>query len=151
MVYESIDHRNDVTCHAVPVVLFLVFRKQINVIVKNKSTTIFHDLHSYRPEKWRHSMFKTLQWNHSMTTLMPTLKLKRCTCDSVNVKHGHCFFSGYEPALYAEFGKFDDFVWKKATVYSDSFNGHLYKKDISVKRTHRVGRCLSLLLLFDSL
>ena len=85
------------------------------------------------------------------TTLMPTLKLKRCTCDSVNVKHGHCFFSGYEPALYAEFGKFDDFVWKKATVYSDSFNGHLYKKDISVKRTHRVGRCLSLLLLFDSL
>ena len=35
MVYESIDHRDDVTCHAVPVVLFLVFRKKkINVIVK---------------------------------------------------------------------------------------------------------------------
>ena len=34
MVYESIDHGNDVTCHAVPVVLFLVFRKKINVIVK---------------------------------------------------------------------------------------------------------------------
>ena len=35
MVYESIDHRNDVTCHAVPVVLFLVFRKKskLNVIV----------------------------------------------------------------------------------------------------------------------
>ena len=28
MVYESIDHRNDVTCHAVPVVLRLVFRKK---------------------------------------------------------------------------------------------------------------------------
>ena len=27
MVYESIDHGNDVTCHAVPVVLFLVFSK----------------------------------------------------------------------------------------------------------------------------
>ena len=26
MVYEGIDHGNDVTCHAVPVVLFLVFR-----------------------------------------------------------------------------------------------------------------------------
>ena len=37
----------------------------------------------------------------------------RCTGDSVNVKHGHCFFSGYQPALQAEFGKFDDFVWKK--------------------------------------
>ena len=27
MVYESIDHGNNVTCHAMPVVLFLVFRK----------------------------------------------------------------------------------------------------------------------------
>ena len=44
-------------------------------------------------------------------------------------------------------------IWygKKATVYSDSFNGHLYKTDISVKRTLRVGPCLSLLPLFDSL
>ena len=51
MVYESVDHRNDVTCHAVPVVLFLVFRNKINVIVKNKSTAIFRGLHSYRPQK----------------------------------------------------------------------------------------------------
>ena len=29
MVYESIDHGNDVTCHAVPVVLFLALRKII--------------------------------------------------------------------------------------------------------------------------
>ena len=29
MVYESIDHANDVTCHAVLVVLFLVFIKII--------------------------------------------------------------------------------------------------------------------------
>ena len=49
MVYESKDHGNDVTCHAVSVVLFFVFRKKINVIVKKKSTTIFHGLHSYRP------------------------------------------------------------------------------------------------------
>ena len=57
---------NDLTCHAVPVVL--IFRK-INVIVKKKnSTTIFHGVHSYRPQKWRHKMFKTLQWNHSPTT-----------------------------------------------------------------------------------
>ena len=28
MVYESIDYENDITCHAVPVVLFLVFRKK---------------------------------------------------------------------------------------------------------------------------
>ena len=32
-----------------------------------------------------------------------------------------------------------------------SLNGHLYKRDTSVKRTPRVGPCLSLLLLFDSL
>ena len=48
-MYGSIDHGNDVTCHAVPVVLFLVFRKKINVIVKTKSTTIFRGLRSYRP------------------------------------------------------------------------------------------------------
>ena len=44
---ERIDHENDVTCHAVPVVLFLFFRKKkININVKNKSTTILHGLHS---------------------------------------------------------------------------------------------------------
>ena len=32
MVDESIDHGNDVTCHALPVVLVLVFRKKINVV-----------------------------------------------------------------------------------------------------------------------
>ena len=32
-----------------------------------------------------------------------------------------------------------------------SLNGHLYKTDTSVKRTPRVGPCLSLLPLFDSL
>ena len=37
MVFESIDHGNDVTCHAVPVVLFLVFSKKINVVVKINS------------------------------------------------------------------------------------------------------------------
>ena len=31
-----------------------------------------------------------------------------------------------------------------------SLNGHLYKTDTSVKRTPRVGPCLSSLLLFDS-
>ena len=32
-----------------------------------------------------------------------------------------------------------------------SLNGHLYKTDTCVKRTPRVGSCLSLLPLFDSL
>ena len=32
-----------------------------------------------------------------------------------------------------------------------SLNGHLYKADTSVKQTLRVGPCLSLFLLFDSL
>ena len=32
-----------------------------------------------------------------------------------------------------------------------SLNGHLYKTNTSVKRTPRVGPCLSLLPLFDSL
>ena len=32
-----------------------------------------------------------------------------------------------------------------------SLNGHLYKMDTSVKRTPRVGPCLCLFLLFDSL
>ena len=37
-------------------------------------------------------------------------------------------------------------------VYSRlSLNGHLYTTDTSVKRTLRVGPCLSLLPLFDSL
>ena len=37
-------------------------------------------------------------------------------------------------------------------VYSRlSLNGHPYKTDTSVKRTPRVGPCLSLLPLFDSL
>ena len=38
MVYESIDHENHVTCHAVPIVLFLVFREKKNVIVKKNKT-----------------------------------------------------------------------------------------------------------------
>ena len=36
MVYQSVDHGNDITCHAVLFVLFLVFRKKINVIVKKQ-------------------------------------------------------------------------------------------------------------------
>ena len=37
-------------------------------------------------------------------------------------------------------------------MYSQrSLNGNLYKTDTSVKRTPRVGPCLSLLFLFDSL
>ena len=40
MVYESIDHGNDVTCHAVAVALFLVFRKK-NVIVKRQNRPQF--------------------------------------------------------------------------------------------------------------
>ena len=51
MVYESIDHGNDVICHVVSVVLFLIFRKKKSVIVKNKSTTIIHDPYECRPWK----------------------------------------------------------------------------------------------------
>ena len=41
---------------------------------------------------------------------------------------------------------------KQQQIYGRlSLNGHLYKTDTSVKRTPRVGPCLSLLLLFDSL
>ena len=41
---------------------------------------------------------------------------------------------------------------KVAYQYSRlSLNGHLYKTDTSVKQTLRVGPCLSLLPLFDSL
>ena len=50
-VYESIDHGNDVICHVVSVVLFLIFRKKKSVIVKNKSTTIIHGLYECRPWK----------------------------------------------------------------------------------------------------
>ena len=47
---ESIDYRNDVTCHAVPVVLFLVFRRKINVIVKNNRPqfSVVHTLIDHR-------------------------------------------------------------------------------------------------------
>ena len=49
MVYESIDHGNDVTCrHAVPVVLFLVFRKKGKCYCKKQIDHNFHGLHSYR-------------------------------------------------------------------------------------------------------
>ena len=42
--------------------------------------------------------------------------------------------------------------YKFYAFYSQlSLNGHLYKTDTSVKRTLRVGPCLSLLPLFDSL
>ena len=34
------------------------------VIVKNKYTSFFHAMYSYLPQKWRHKMFKTWQWNH---------------------------------------------------------------------------------------
>ena len=44
MVYESIDHVDHVTCHEVRVVLFLVFSKKINVVVKNKSHKMFKPL-----------------------------------------------------------------------------------------------------------
>ena len=43
-------------------------------------------------------------------------------------------------------------VFVRYLLYSRLYlNGHLYKTDTSVKRTLRVGPCLSLLLLFDSL
>ena len=64
---EVIDHGNDVTCHTLCGWFSekLHRKLKINVIVKNKSTTIFHGLHSYRSQKWRHKTFKNLQWNHS--------------------------------------------------------------------------------------
>ena len=54
------------------------------------------------------------------------------------------------------------FEWNSSLVYYHmnyivkeysrlSFNGHLYKTDTSVKRTPRVGPCLCLFHLFDSL
>jgi len=46
MVYESIDHGYDVTCHAVPVVLFLVFRKKKYYCKKqidHKSTKLYSE------------------------------------------------------------------------------------------------------------
>ena len=68
MVYESIGHGNDVTCHAVPVFLFLVFRKKKkNVIVKNKSTTILYGLNSMTPQNVQYFAVKTLAcglWFH---------------------------------------------------------------------------------------
>ena len=42
MVYEIMDHGNDVICHAVPVVLFLVFRKKKNYYCKKQIDHIFH-------------------------------------------------------------------------------------------------------------
>ena len=60
-----------------------------------------------------------------------------------------CLFSFY-------FGKITEVNWKDVlkslTKYSRlSVNGNLYKTDASVKRTPRVGPCLSLFPLFDSL
>ena len=52
MVCECIDHGNDVTCHAEPVELFLVFRKNINVIQCKKTNrpqfSIVHILIEHR-------------------------------------------------------------------------------------------------------
>ena len=42
MVYESIDHGNDVTCHAVLVVLFLVFVKIILLLNMDKEEPNFN-------------------------------------------------------------------------------------------------------------
>ena len=50
---------------------------------KKKSTTIFHTLHSCRPKKWRHKMFKTLLWNHSAVARGSTWIL--------NIFRRHCY------------------------------------------------------------
>ena len=42
MVYKSIDHGNDVTCHAVLVVLFLVFIKIILLLNMDKEEPNFN-------------------------------------------------------------------------------------------------------------
>ena len=42
MVYESIDHGNDVTCHAVSAVLFLVFVKIILLLNMDKKEPNFN-------------------------------------------------------------------------------------------------------------
>ena len=80
MVYESIDHRNDVN-HVVPVVLFLVFRKNkcyckkqidhhfndVKQRLKRHLTnrpqfSMVHTLIDHRNDATK--TFKTLQWNH---------------------------------------------------------------------------------------
>ena len=40
-MYKSKEDGNDVTCHAVPVVLFLLLRDKIHVIVKKKNRPQF--------------------------------------------------------------------------------------------------------------
>ena len=97
MVYERIDHGNDVTCHALPVVLFLVFRKN-KCYCKKKSTTIFHTLHSCRPKKWRHKMFKALLWNHSAVARGSTwiLNIFRRHCYSLYSHRLHLFLVSCE-------------------------------------------------------
>ena len=46
MVYESIDHGNDVTCHAVLVVL-LLRKPKINVMVKKIDQAIDHSFYGF--------------------------------------------------------------------------------------------------------
>ena len=60
-------------------------------------------------------------------------------------QHGHRFI-----ALGHQYVR-RDVMWKHSIYRRFALNGHLYKTDNSVKRTPRVGYCLSLLPLFDSL
>ena len=88
---------NDVTCHA----WFsekLRRKPEINVIVKKRSTTIFHTLHSCRPKEWRHKMFKALLWNHSAVARGSTwiLNIFRRHCYSLYSHRLHLFLVSCE-------------------------------------------------------
>ena len=72
MVYESIDHGNDVTCHTVPVVLFLFFVKKINVIVKKALQ------YNHACGWWLH-----LSFEHFMTSFLCSIRvqtMENCGC-----------------------------------------------------------------------
>ena len=72
IVYESIDHGNDVTCQAVPVVLFLFFVKKINVIVKKALQ------YNHACGWWFH-----LSFEHFMTSFLFSIRvqtMENCGC-----------------------------------------------------------------------
>ena len=92
MFDKSADHGNDVmmaqfvflflSCAIFPETSTEVDDKTVNVILKNKSTTILHGLHSYRHGS-DVKMFKTLQWNRLPATRCSTCFLTILTSSAM--------------------------------------------------------------------
>ena len=77
MVYESIDHGNDVTCHAVPVVLILVFSKNKIMLLQKTNRPQFSMV--YTLIDYRNDSIKCSKLCSEATCLQLVVPFEFCT------------------------------------------------------------------------